>query len=75
MALPGFKVLTYSYNDQGWLTTMNQASLGGTNIAFPTCTTSVVNPGVTTTGQADDTKDLFTCSRALQCSHRTIYGR
>jgi hypothetical protein len=59
--------IDYTYNDQGWLTSMNQASLGGTNIAFPTCTTSVVNPGTTTTGQADDTKDLFYMQLQYAC--------
>ena len=46
-------------------------TLGGTNIAFPTCTTSVVNPGVTTTGQADDTKDLFICIAVQYAACRT----
>jgi hypothetical protein len=60
----------YSYNDQGWLTSINQSSLGGTNISFPTCTTSVVNPGTTTTGQADDTKDLF----YMQLQYNTLHA-
>ncbi len=64
----------YSYNDQGWLTTMNQAALGGTNIAFPTCTSSVVNPGTTTTGQADDTKDLFYMQLQYDVLHTGLNG-
>ena len=51
--------IDYLYNDQGWLTQINGNNLTGTNIAFPTCTTSVVNPGVTTVGQDMDQKDLF----------------
>ena len=66
--------IDYTYNDQGWLTSMNQASLGGTNIAFPTCTTSVVNPGTTTTGQADDTKDLFYMQLQYDVLHSGLAG-
>ena len=66
--------IDYTYNDQGWLTSMNQASLGGTNIAFPTCTTSVVNPGTTTTGQADDTKDLFYMQLQYDVLHAGLSG-
>lgn len=66
--------IDYTYNDQGWLTAMNQASLGGTNIAFPTCTTSVVNPGTTTTGQADDTKDLFYMQLQYDVLHSGLSG-
>ncbi len=64
----------YTYNDQGWLTAINQPTLGGTNIAFPTCTTSVVNPGTTTTGQADDTKDLFYMQLQYDVLHAGLAG-
>lgn len=52
--------LDYSYNDQGWLTKINQPTLGGTNIAFPTiCTPAMPNPGVYTPAADPDPNDLF----------------
>jgi len=52
--------LDYSYNDQGWLTKINQSTLGGTNIAFPTiCTPAMPNPGVYTPAANPDPNDLF----------------
>jgi RHS repeat-associated protein len=53
--------IDYSYNDQSWLTSINQSALGntGTVLAFPTCTTQVVTPPLPALGASDDSKDLF----------------
>ncbi len=49
--------LDYTYNEQGWLRTINNASLGGTNIAFAACPTTMPNPG--TASSTPDNNDLF----------------
>ncbi|MBK8110456.1 MAG: hypothetical protein IPK46_09070 [Saprospiraceae bacterium] len=53
--------LDYQYNDQGWITKLNQESLGGTNIALPTsgCTPALPNPGTYTYQANPDPNDLF----------------
>jgi RHS repeat-associated protein len=47
--------LDYAYNDQGWLTTINAASLGGTNTGLAACPT---NQGMPSPGAASTTPDL-----------------
>jgi RHS repeat-associated protein len=51
--------LDYAYNNQGWLTTINAPTLGGTNTGFPACPTAqgVPNPGVASSTL--DNNDLF----------------
>ncbi|MBK8701526.1 MAG: hypothetical protein IPN29_19050 [Saprospiraceae bacterium] len=53
--------LDYQYNDQGWITKLNQETLGGTNIALPTtgCTPALPNPGAYTYQANPDPNDLF----------------
>ena len=50
--------IDYTYNDQGWLTKINQPTLTGTDLAFPTsCTPGLPNPGAFTASNPD--KDVF----------------
>jgi RHS repeat-associated protein len=47
--------IDYAYNDQGWLTRINQPTLTGTEIAFPTiCTPAMPNPGVFNASNPDN---------------------
>jgi RHS repeat-associated protein len=48
--------LDYAYNDQGWLTTLNAASLGGTNTGLSACPT-MPSPGAA--NATPDLNDLF----------------
>lgn len=45
--------LDYAYNPQGWLTTINQASLGGGAVSLPQCPTVPTAPAPTVTGEND----------------------
>ncbi|MBI5913993.1 MAG: hypothetical protein HY842_01335 [Bacteroidetes bacterium] len=54
--------LDYAYNSQGWLTTINGATLGGTNAALVACPTAPTapNPGSAGSGTGNpDPNDLF----------------
>lgn len=52
--------LDFSYNDQGWLTKINQPTLGGTNIVFQTvCPSQMPNPGVYNLATNPDGNDLM----------------
>lgn len=66
--------IDYAYNEQGWLTTINGATLGATNIPFPTCNTAIVNPGNTTVGQDIDQKDLFYLQLQYDALHSGLSG-
>ncbi|MBK7939720.1 MAG: hypothetical protein IPJ82_22700 [Lewinellaceae bacterium] len=47
--------LDYTYNDQGWLQTINNATLGGANVTLASCTAP--NPGAASS--TPDNNDLF----------------
>ncbi len=52
--------IDYTYNNQGWLERINNATLGGTNISLPTgCSGAFPNPGTTLVSDPIDNKDLF----------------
>ncbi|MEZ4826283.1 MAG: DUF6443 domain-containing protein [Bacteroidia bacterium] len=60
--LPSYNALQsldYTYNAQGWLTMINQPTLGGTNIALPTCSSVQPSPGSVVASQSPDSRDLF----------------
>ena len=47
--------LDYTYNDQGWLQTINNATLGGTNVTLASCTA----PNPSAASSTPDNNDLF----------------
>jgi RHS repeat-associated protein len=67
--------LDYSYNDQGWLTRINQATLGGTNIAFQTvCAAQMPNPGVYNLATNPDGNDLMYLEFNYDLNNTAITG-
>ncbi|MEM9920948.1 MAG: DUF6443 domain-containing protein, partial [Bacteroidota bacterium] len=51
--------LDYSYNPQGWLVSINNATLGGSNMSLPSCGTAQPNPGTVGISSDPDNNDLF----------------
>lgn len=65
----------YSYNAQGWMYKINNATLGGTNIALPiNCSPTLPNPGTTTITDPLDNKDLFYQELKFDNLHSGING-
>jgi Domain of unknown function (DUF6443) len=56
--LPFLQSLDYTYNDQGWLTKLNNSNLAGTNTAFSSCMANTLLSSAFTSGILDD-NDLF----------------
>ena len=60
---PGFanplQSLDFAYNDQGWLTRVNQAALGGTSLAMASCPTAPALPNPGAASGTPDNNDLF----------------